>query len=305
MKVNGRRIVVGLDHSPESIAAMRWAATFARAGADELHVVHAYAQQLAPSGERLMEVLRANEARRATARSVTAAAVRLLRAGRPDLNIDGSAVIGDPIAVLSGQSVSADLIVIGGASRSTESFRGPGRSIGWRIAIRSACPVVVVPNGPAPKEHAPVAVLLNSPTFSPDTLELAFVAAQAYDTSVLIIAPWALGVEAQTPGRNAALTGEGAPRKALDDALLSWRERYPAVLATVQPRQTCGHAAMHSLQHTALLIMVVLDPVIDPVLQADARLALRHPRCPVVIVPSTSSPCQSVPGIPAAHATAV
>lgn len=280
-----RRIVIGLDRSPESAAALAWAAADGVPGADSLHIVHAY-PGLACSeaaGARADRV-DANDQRRVAARQLVDTTVRSLCETRPGLHVDGSAIAGDPVAVLSDRSRRADLVVIGGVSAGSEPARGPGRRIGAQVADRAACPVVVVPDGPKPVSDLPVVVLLAGGDLPRSAVDFAFAEADRNPTSVLLTQPWALGLAGEPEQRDEVTAWEIERHEALGIALATWQERYPTVPILVQLRCESDYAATRELHRIARLIVVAREPA-RTTFCASSWLALHRPSCPVAIIP--------------------
>ncbi len=150
-----RRIVVGVDGSPASVAAIRWAAREAALRGAVLHAVHAWEPA---------RFDRAPYAPRVPARDRAAATSLLTVAVRAALGEDGAA---DPVLevaeglaaqVLLHCAVGADLLVLGGKSaadsHSAYQFT-PHVGAVARCCLRAApCPVVVVTQ-PRGREAAP------------------------------------------------------------------------------------------------------------------------------------------------------
>ena len=133
------KIVVGVDGSPASDEALRWAMEEARRWEATVVAVHAwdvpytaYAESL-PIDERVVE--------RTAQKVLTDALARTV--GSPAFALDEHLVRGSAENVLAAASQDADLLVVG------SSHRGPlGRlllgSVSRAVSDRVACPVVVV-----------------------------------------------------------------------------------------------------------------------------------------------------------------
>ena len=142
-------VVVGIDGSDASRAALRWAAEEARLRDAPLVVLHAWSyippQPLgdpgllaAPAGDLPGQL----EAQRAAARSALDAA--LAEAGAVSgIAVEQKLLEGDPGDVLVAASESAQLVVVGSHGRS--GFRAALLgSVSRHVASHAACPVVVV-----------------------------------------------------------------------------------------------------------------------------------------------------------------
>ena len=144
-----RRIVVGVDGSPESLAALAWAVEEAGRADGEIDAVLAYDSGLAwidVGSEYQAPILE---------QSATEAKATLHHA-LEGLGIEASssvpvrplAVEGSPARVLVELARDADLLVVG--SRGRGGFAGVMLgSISQRCAGHSPCPVVVVPSAPS------------------------------------------------------------------------------------------------------------------------------------------------------------
>jgi len=132
-----RRIVVGVDSSNASAAALDWAmAEAARHGA-AVRLVHAWLRST--DGERS---LRANDLRRADARCIADLAAELYEVADERL-IERDAVQGSAAEVLIEESTRADLLVVGSRGRSGYRTLQFG-SVALAAVNGADCPVVVV-----------------------------------------------------------------------------------------------------------------------------------------------------------------
>lgn len=135
MEVQTRpRIVVGVDGSPESEAALRAAYDEARLRAGELVVVHAWQYPpLGPSGD---------DRRRAEA-DLADCVERFRLAADPAVPITEKLVGGDARTALVHEARDADLVVVGsrGLGRVTSAVLG---SVSTYVLHHATCPVEVV-----------------------------------------------------------------------------------------------------------------------------------------------------------------
>lgn len=140
-----RRIVVGIDGSPESCAALEWAVRDAECTGGEIDAVLAYDSGLAwiDVGSEYESAIVKHSAAHASEELH-----EVLAAMRPDGNwpvtVHPLVVAGQPAEVLVELARDADALVVG--SRGRGAFAGLLLgSVSQRCAERSTCPVVVVP----------------------------------------------------------------------------------------------------------------------------------------------------------------
>ena len=145
-----KAIVVGVDGSDASRAALRWAADEARLRSTQLVAVHAWsfipAQPIGdpgmlamPAGDLAGQLGAENEA----ARGTLEAAVSEALGTEPDIEVEQKLVEGDPGAALVAESEAAELVVVGSHGRSGLKAALLG-SVSRHVANHAACPVVIV-----------------------------------------------------------------------------------------------------------------------------------------------------------------
>ncbi len=158
----GARVVVGVDGSPASAAALRWAAAEARLRGMRLHVVQVREQQAVVAPGHVTPSANASAAAgRAVAECALKALIRqtLGPEGWPDVQLE--LADGLPVRVLLDRAAGAALLVLGSA-RSGALDAGP---VGQprpplgpvaRDCLRAApCPVAIVTSHNVPPEAEP------------------------------------------------------------------------------------------------------------------------------------------------------
>jgi nucleotide-binding universal stress UspA family protein len=148
-------IVVGVDGSPESQAALRWAAEEAALRDARLVAVWAWTfVPPAPIAEPgmipvpAMDYSGAGEAERAAVEDEFETAFRSALPTAPEVDIERKLVEGDPAHVLESEARGADLVVVGSGGRSGIAAALLG-SVSKHVVDHAPCPVVVVK---APRE---------------------------------------------------------------------------------------------------------------------------------------------------------
>lgn len=149
-------IVVGVDDSPSSIQALRWAIEEARCRDTTLRVVSAWEFPFAPATN-TPSAVRADDdplphvpSLQQSALDELAAAVTDAGGDPKDPAVSMHVVHGSPVRVLLDAAKDADLLVVG--SRGRGGFAGLLLgSVSHECAQRAACPVVVVRPRPVPR----------------------------------------------------------------------------------------------------------------------------------------------------------
>jgi nucleotide-binding universal stress UspA family protein len=140
-------VVVGVDGSADSVAALRWALTYADERGGAVRVVHAWTS--VPWYDELSEARR-DQLARDRARSeeqATRAVVDAVRAvGLPGPPVEGVVTEGAPGAALVELSENADLLVVGasGAGQGPGFGRVPLGATARYVTRYASCPVTVV-----------------------------------------------------------------------------------------------------------------------------------------------------------------
>jgi nucleotide-binding universal stress UspA family protein len=132
-------IVVGVDGSPTSIAALRWAAAEASRRAGRLLAVWA-----AGGGEPTAQL--------AAAHAVLSASVRAALGAQPEVRVMERIVAAPPQQALLAAARGADLIVVGSRGHSVLLGRILG-STAISVARTASVPVVVVPAADTPDDR--------------------------------------------------------------------------------------------------------------------------------------------------------
>jgi len=141
--VDAGRIVVGVDGSPSSLAALDWAARQGELTGSSLELVMAW-EWPTSYGAPFVFTTEWNPA--ADAAKVLDGAVATLRAAHPGLAIDSTVVEGHPAVALVGASEGAQLLVVG--CRGHGEFAGMLLgSVSEHCVTNAHCPVLVMRDG--------------------------------------------------------------------------------------------------------------------------------------------------------------
>ena len=269
---SGRNVVVGIDGSEHSIAALDLAAAEAEARGLPLRIVHAY----------LWPVISRPYAPAARGRQVVRnAMVRVLRA-RPWLSVD-SRVTGDgPAYALIGESRTADLVVVGCRGRDGLASM-LARAVSTQLATHARCPVILVrPAGSVVPltTDAPVVVGVDGSDMSHHVLGFAF--GEAVFNTAHVWTPTSTGDDT---------AAEDDARRLLDTALTGWPDKYPQVAVTrltVRAAHPADALATASARAVLLVVGSRTGSALRGVLLGSAAYRLVHTaHCPVAVVRST------------------
>lgn len=281
-------VVVGVDGSPESLAALDLAADEAAGRVAPLVVVHAYP----PSRRRPAVPACAPEwvdAVRAE-RWLLTTAVGRVRAEHPCLAVEGQLVAGDPAEALIARSAEASLVVVG--------HRGVGGldrvPLGWvasRVAARAATPVMVHrPLDGSGTVETPRPVLvgvdalagLDALAGADSLVEFALAEAALRGAPLAALYVWS------QPAGSYAHAREEAGRM-LDEVLTGWSGKYPEVsvrrevrhsldvVRTLREASTCAQLIVVGRSRHSALARMLLGTV--------NRALVQSAGCPVAIIP--------------------
>jgi nucleotide-binding universal stress UspA family protein len=223
-------VVVGVDGSPGSDAALRWAVADAKALTAPLRLLHAYRWDPASTPTPLYRHV--PEADLQMPRHIAEQAVDRLVARATELgatDVDGVAIDSDPVDALLSEARFAREIVVG--SRHLKAMRSTVLgSVGAAVAARAESPVVVV-RGPAgvAAERAGVVVGVDGSERSRTVLEFGFEYASRHKVPLRAVLCWYPDMLALMSWR-----AEPPPPEQVDawlaDALMGWRQKFPDVV---------------------------------------------------------------------------
>ncbi|MFJ8113340.1 universal stress protein [Streptomyces sp. NPDC096132] len=283
-------VTVGLDGSPESLAAARWAADEAEKRRLTLRLLHAW-PLLAPEPAHAPSEVDQNY----WAKRLVHTARAELQARHPDLTIVGSLMADDAQHALLQAASESEMLVLG--SRGLESvesyFLG---DISMPVVARAERPVILVraetrEEGAHPAPASGVVVALKLRGSSDDLLDFAFHSAAARGVPLMAVHGRSVPLHARLPwGVDHDVSEEMTKdaRKELGKALRPWHEKYPQVDVADSIRLASPAKAVVQAAEGAALLVVGrrahrhgVAPHLGPV----AHAALHHGRCPVAVVP--------------------
>lgn len=284
-------IVVGIDGSVPSDAALNWAAQEATLSRRPLVIAHAAPFPAASGSSWLgsmgIDPALVHEQLRTESRTLLDTATERIAAAHPDLVVHTSMRLADPRQALLDLSAEAHLVVVG--SRGL----GPMRSfllgsVSLALSKQSACPVVVVRDrAQAPMPGGVLVALEDGDT---GVLELAFEVASNRSLPLTVlhcfwdvvkVSQGAVDVADDEPGLE-------TERQLLASAVASLREKYPDVPVHLQLTRGFVDARLIAASAKADLIVVGHQPkpFLDEVVYGSvAPVIVEHATCSVAVVP--------------------
>lgn len=250
-------IVVGVDGSPQSNAAVRWAAQEAAMRNAALTLVHAATP--APAG------LRGFERSADTAGQVLALAREIVEDVTGDhgrLRVNSELISEAPVPALANMSTNADMIVVGSRGRGPLKQLLLG-SVSNGLVHHAHCPVAVIHDeGPSPL-RGPVLVGIDGSLASELAAAIAFDEASWRGAELVALHAWTDAEVPDLPSREwTGLTRtswsalQSAADETLAERLAGWRERYLDV--TVQRVVVVNQPAQHLLERSESAQLVVV-----------------------------------------------
>ncbi len=230
MTVPPRAVVVGVDGSAGSDAALEWAVDEAGRRRLPLHLVHA------TNIDYLVAAAMLNPADSPPAVDdlVQAARDKVL-AGSPDLRVTAEASTGAAAHDLVHRSEGAECVVVGAEGKT--AVRGALGSVSLQVAMHARCPVVVVRRTEAGTAGGPVVVGVDGSAISHEALGYAFEQASLRGVPLRVVYAWWIefvdGVVVTTPGSPQWTAVEERQRVLLAETMAGWAETYPDVAAEV------------------------------------------------------------------------
>jgi len=287
---NHQPIVVGVDGSRASSAAIRFAAhEAARLGAP-LRLVHVLAEfvPVAPMHPLLPCDLEE------TGRAILARALAETRALQPTVRTTTSLLDGPRVRALVQVARTARLIALGHERHPTIDRLLTGATV-TGVASAAACPVVAVPpDWSATGTHGSVLVGVKSLTESSQLLRRAFETAAQRGARLVVVHAWELPAEYDDliTVRVDQLAWQDRATHAIDRAIATFRDAYPEVKVDIRVVHGQAAHALREASEGADLMVLARRARVFPIghLGGTARALLRHSSCPVAVVPPADEP---------------
>lgn len=221
------RNVVGVDGSETALDAARWAAVDARLHRVPLRLVCAVPEAPPRVGREPLES-------RAPRPGWLERAVEAARAEEPGVELEQELRHGKPGEVLLDESSTARRLVVG--TRGLNEFSGLQMALGSTaelVAMRSHCPVVVIPEGTgaAPAGTRPIVVGVDGSQVGEPALAEAYEAASLRGAPLVAVHVWSDVATDDLFAPGAADWGSirSEQERILSERLAGWQAKYPDV----------------------------------------------------------------------------
>lgn len=283
-----RLILVGVDGSSQSLAAVDLGLRQARLHRRPLRVVHAFVWPLlgvplGPSPEGPPGGGLAADADRVVADALAHAA-----AAGPDVETAGEVVTGAVVPVLLAEAQRAELVVLG--DRGLGGFTGLlVGSVAVQVAAHAPGPVLVARG--TLREHGPVVVGVDGSAASAAVVEFAFAEAAARGAALVALHAWYRRLPPETVDELPLIYEpddvQAAQARQLAASLAGARRRFPTVAVHEQVRQDrVAHALIEATTDAQLLVVGARGRggFAGLLLGSVSQAVLHHARCPVAIV---------------------
>lgn len=293
-------IVVGVDGSGSSEAALDWAILQAARRHRPLHLLYALGVDYTVA----TALLNSPESRMAAGRLDDEALDDVLleacrdRAAQlaPALEVTGETVSGQAGQALVSRSEQASTVVTGARGRSGWRAAVLG-SVSLQVAMHAHCPVVVVRSHPQPDDITPrIVVGIDGSAASMPALQFAFEQADSSDAGLTVVHAWWLDYAA------GAVRIVGYPdvrdelveqqRLLVAESLAGWREKYPDV--NVREHLLRAHPVEALVDHSVGAELVVVGSrgrggFTGLLLGSVSHGVLQRSLCPVAVVRERTS----------------
>lgn len=252
---NGPQIVVGVDDSPSSQAALEWAAEDALLRGTPLVLLYASTLPIgmwpvAPVPEGIMEY------QRQIARDILEDAAKIAADLTHDrIPVSTEFAVATPVAALVERSRAAALVVVGSRGRGAFTRAVLG-SVSTGLVHRAHCPVVVIPDETATTEPgSPVVLGYDASEAGRPAVGLAFEQAARRGVDLVVVHAWWSPGAFEMPGFDF-----DELRTTVDDELAeqmsSWQQQYPDV--TVRRVVVADQPARHLVERSESAQLLVV-----------------------------------------------
>ncbi|MFC5661567.1 universal stress protein [Kitasatospora misakiensis] len=289
--------MVGVDGSPESLAALEWGAEEAVGRGVALKVVLAWPRVVTP-----LSVLGAVDLAHRQADVTLREAELRVRERWPELGVVAVQVPHDPErepVEEAGEEPGAEILVLGSRGLGAVSGFLVG-SVSQRVLAKVGCPVVLVRRGEGEAGEAGREVVAGVDPYegAEEVLAHAFGVAERWGLPLRAVYGWTLPVAYQYAGIAASVDVSGEMQAFAEGELTRvvqpWRARYPGVTVVeealnARPAKVLAERAAAGAELVVIGRRVRRSPLGAHV-GAVAHSVLHHVPCPVAVVPYERTP---------------
>jgi nucleotide-binding universal stress UspA family protein len=285
-------VVVGVDGSPSSLAAVDLAAREAVHRRRPLHVVHAFIWPYLHVSLEPSTLGPAEGGLRYQAERIVAEAVVRAATAAPEIPVDGEVITGTAAVVLRECSRSAALVVIG--DRGLGGFTGLlVGSVAVQLTSHAAGPIIVARGSQQPS--GPVLLGVDGSPANQPAVGFAFEEAALRGVPLVALHAWtspvSIGPGDVLPPVYDVADAESEEARVLSEALAGWPEKYPDVVVRPTPVHRGTRAALLEATQRAQLAVVGTrghGGFLGLLLGSVSQAALHHAACPVAVVPHST-----------------
>jgi len=295
MTTQVKPIVVGIDSSPGSATALQWALDEARSRNLPVQVISAYPDDrvMTPEIAVFPGMTELSAMPKRAAEELVETALHDIRHGKDRVVARGAALQGDPVDVLSRESTSAAIVVIGSRHLGPAGSFFLG-SVGGGVAARSFCSVVVT-RGPAgmADERARVVAAVEPSELSEAVLDFAFAEASWHGVPLRAVMCWHPSIASASGWlESAAIRSREQAEAWMGELLAGWQERYPDVEVARVIRDDHPVAGLVKDSWAQNLLVVgrrTHRAESAALLGSVSQGVLHHATCPVAVVGTASA----------------
>ncbi|MFC4114108.1 universal stress protein [Nonomuraea zeae] len=276
-----RTIVVGIDGSPASYAALDWAADDAARRRLGVRIVHVRGPWTA---EHSLTAAGDHQTLTEQCDAMLRAAASRAQQRRPGLEVTTALGVGAVAERLKHEARSADTVALGSRGLGRVSGQVLG-SVGPALTGQLSCPLVIV-HEPAQQPYGEVVAGFDGSADAEAALEYALEQAQARDARLRVL--YGLQAPVQTPHPvGYGPIPNGITEQEIEQRLTTWRQKYPEVEMVVSVLAGNPVTVLARASRQADLVVVGsrgLGGFASAVLGSVSRGILRRARCPVAVI---------------------
>ncbi|HEY7051942.1 MAG TPA: universal stress protein [Mycobacterium sp.] len=251
-------IAVGVDGSPGSAAAVRWAAHDAALRHVPLTLVHV-ADSVVPMWSRTPMPSGFGRWQQQRGRQLIDDAIRIVEdttSGTGSVQVRSEMYYSATVPTLVDISKESDLVVVG--SRGQSPFGRLLGSVSWGLVHHAYCPVAVIhhlQDSSIPAPQAPVLVGVDGSPASESAIAIAFDEASRRHADLIALHAWSDTGVSDFPGVEWPAM-KSSEEQVLAERLGGWQERYPDVrVHRVVECDRPAHKLVEHSEHTQLVVV--------------------------------------------------